>query len=240
MSGSTVSQAVPQHVAVIMDGNGRWAKSQGKARIKGHEVGAESVRAVLKACRESGVKYLTLYAFSSENWVRPMAEIKGLMALLDRYLTQNSHELHENEIRFRVMGEMADFPMPLQKLLNRVIDETKEYDKGHLILALSYGGRREIVQAVKKIAVKTAQGELTPEDITEETVAQHLYLPDVPDPDLMIRTSGEMRLSNFLLWQLSYAELYVTDTFWPDFREPQFAEALRDYAGRHRRFGDVE
>ncbi|MBU0676830.1 MAG: isoprenyl transferase [Verrucomicrobia bacterium] len=223
-----------------MDGNGRWAKQRGLPRIKGHETGAESVRAVLRACKKAGVHYLTLYAFSMENWIRPKEEIAGLMSLLSRFLRKNAHELHENNIRLRVIGRIEDLPAPVRKELLRVIDETKDYDEGQLILALSYGSRAELVEAVKKIAGEVKDGSLSVEDIAEETISQHLYAPDVPDPDLMIRTSGEMRLSNFLLWQLSYAELYVTDVFWPDFREEQFAQALESYARRHRRFGDVK
>lgn len=231
---------MPSHVAIIMDGNGRWAKQRGLPRIKGHETGAESVRAVLRACKKAGVHYLTLYAFSMENWIRPKEEIAGLMSLLSRFLRKNAHELHENNIRLRVIGRIEDLPAPVRKELLRVIDETKDYDEGQLILALSYGSRAELVEAVKKIAGEVKDGSLSVEDIAEETISQHLYAPDVPDPDLMIRTSGEMRLSNFLLWQLSYAELYVTDVFWPDFREEQFAQALESYARRHRRFGDVK
>jgi undecaprenyl diphosphate synthase len=193
--------AVPVHVAIIMDGNGRWARQRGLPRIKGHEQGSESVRAAVKACREAGVRYLTLYAFSVENWVRPRDEVDHLMRLLGR---------------------------------------TRAYDEAHLILAVSYGGRTEIAHAAREIARKARDGELDPETVDERTVAAHLYAPDVPDPDLMIRTSGEMRISNFLLWQLCYAELYVTDVLWPDFREAEFAKALEAYAHRKRRFGDVE
>ena len=230
---------VPQHVAIIMDGNGRWAKARGLPRLKGHHVGAESVRAILLACRKAGVKYLTLYAFSSENWVRPRSEVTGLMSLLRTFLRDQAHELHEKKVRLRVIGHMQDLPLPVRRELTRVIDETAHYTDGHLILALSYGGRQEITDAVRRIAAKVQRGELQPNRITESTIAAHLYLPDVPDPDFMIRTSGEMRISNFLLWQLSYAELYVTPVMWPDFREPQFLEALAAYQARHRRFGDI-
>jgi undecaprenyl diphosphate synthase len=232
--------APPQHVAIIMDGNGRWAKARGMPRIRGHHVGAESVRAILLACRKIGVKYLTLYAFSSENWVRPRAEVTGLMSLLRRFLREQADELHKHRVRLRVIGHIEDLPPAVRRELTRVIEETAHYTDGHLVLALSYGGRQEITDAVRAIAAKVKAGEIDPRRITEETVAQHLYLPDVPDPDFMIRTSGEMRISNFLLWQLSYAELYVTPVMWPDFREPQFLEAIEAYYARHRRFGDIK
>lgn len=236
----TTSTQVPQHISIIMDGNGRWAQKRGLPRLKGHEAGAESVRAVMKACRDAGVQYLTLYAFSVENWVRPENEITGLMWLLRRFLKEQEYELHDNQVRLRIIGRIEDLDPGIQKELTRVIEATKDYDGGQLILALSYSGRSEITQAVKTIARKAAEGELDPDDITEETVSEHLYLPDVPDPDLMIRTSGEMRISNFLLWQLSYAELYVTDVFWPDFREEHFQQALESFSTRKRRYGDVK
>ncbi len=231
--------AVPRHVAVIMDGNGRWARQRGLPRIKGHEEGAASVRAVIQACRDHGIAYLTLYAFSVENWVRPVSEVQGLMRLLRRFLKTEEPLLHEHRVRLRVMGRMEDLPKLVQRGLNRVMEATAAYTTGQLILALSYGGRTEIASAARRIAAKVNAGELNADDVSEATVAQHLYLPDVPDPDLMIRTSGEMRLSNFMLWQLSYAELYVTPVLWPDFREAQFAEALAVYGGRKRRFGGV-
>jgi len=236
----TSESKVPQHVAIIMDGNGRWAQQRGLPRIKGHQAGAESVRAALRACKKFGVRYLTLYAFSVENWVRPQAEIRGLMQLLHRFLTKEENELHENRIRLRVIGRMEDLPASVRKELLRVINATEKYEDGNLTLALSYGGRAEIADAVRAIARRVKQGELKPEEIDEKTVAAHLYAPDLPDPDLMIRTSGEMRISNFLLWQLSYAELYVTQVLWPDFREDEFGKAIEEYARRHRRFGDIK
>ena len=231
---------VPQHVAVIMDGNGRWAKARGWPRLKGHQEGAKSLRAMLRACRDHGVKYLTVYAFSSENWVRPKAEVSGLMSLLKTFLRKQEFELHENKVRLRMIGQMDDLPAAVQQELQRVMAATAHYPDHHLILALSYGSRAEITAACRQIAREAKAGTLDPDKITDATVAQHLYLPDVPDPDLLIRTSGEMRISNFLLWQISYAELYVTPVLWPDFREPEFAAALAAYAGRHRRFGDVK
>ena len=223
-----------------MDGNGRWAKERGLPRIKGHEVGTESVRAVVRACREVGVKYLTLYAFSVENWIRPKTEVSGLMLILRHFLREREKELHENHVRLRMIGRLADLPEDLQRELRRVADATAHYDEGHLILALSYGGRTEIVEACRRIASRVKAGELDPDQIDEATIAENLYAPDIPDPDLLIRTSGEMRLSNFLLWQASYAEIYVTKVLWPDFREPQFREAVAEYGRRHRRFGDIQ
>ncbi len=234
-----MKSGIPEHVAIIMDGNGRWARARGLPRLRGHQVGAESVRAILLACRKAGVKYLTLYAFSSENWIRPRPEVTGLMGLLRKFLREQADELHKHKVRLRVIGHITDLPAAVRRELERTIDETAHYTEGHLILALSYGGRQEITDAVRRIAAQAQAGELNPSRITEDTIAQHLYLPDVPDPDFMIRTSGEMRISNFLLWQLSYAELYVTPVLWPDFREPQFLEALAAYQARHRRFGDI-
>ena len=231
---------IPRHVAVIMDGNGRWARQRGLPRLKGHEAGADSVRAILKACRKFDVEYLTLYAFSSENWIRPKPEVAGLMALLKKFLREQAFELHENKVKLRTIGHTDDLPSSVRSELQRVMDETAHYTKGTLTLALSYGGRAELTDAVKAIARKVKDGELRPGSITEKTIQQHLYAPDIPDPDFMIRTSGEMRISNFLLWQLSYAELYVTPVLWPDFREPEFAEALAVYQQRHRRFGDIK
>ena len=202
---------VPRHVAVIMDGNGRWAKRRMQPRLFGHRAGAESLRAILRACRDRGVEYLTVYAFSTENWVRPEDEVSGLMSLLKTFLKKDEHDLHENQVRLRVTGRIADLPESVRAELERVMDATKRYEKGHLILALSYGGRTEIVDAVRAIAAKVKAGEVEPARIDEALMARHLYLPDVPDPDLMIRTRGELRLSNFLLWELSSAALSFTD-----------------------------
>ena len=228
---------VPRHVAVIMDGNGRWAKQRGRPRLFGHRAGADSLRAILRACRDHGVEFLTVYAFSTENWVRPEDEVSGLMSLLKTFLKKDEHELHENQVRLRVTGRLQDLPKAVRNELERVMAATRNYEKGHLILALSYGGRAEIVDAVRAIAADVRAGTLAPEAIDEKAIAARLYLPDVPDPDLMIRTSGELRLSNFLLWELSYSEFYFTETLWPDFREPDFAKALEEYARRQRRYG---
>ena len=237
MSAPAEIACVPRHVAVIMDGNGRWAKQRGRPRLFGHRAGADSLRAILRACRDHGVEYLTVYAFSTENWVRPQDEVSGLMSLLRTFLKKDEHELHENQVRLRVTGRLQDLPKAVRGELERVMAATRNYEKGHLILALSYGGRAEIVDAVRAIAADVRAGRLAPEAIDEKAIAARLYLPDVPDPDLMIRTSGELRLSNFLLWQLSYAEFYFTETLWPDFREADFAKALEEYARRQRRFG---
>lgn len=230
---------IPTHVAVIMDGNGRWAKQRGFPRLKGHEQGAQSVRAVIRGCREWGVKYLTLYAFSVENWGRPMEEISGLMGLLRHFLRHDERELHENQVRLRMIGRQEDLPAEVRAELQRVMDATAKYDTGQLILALSYGGRTEIAHAARAIARRVRDGEVDPEEVDEKLLAQHLYAPDIPDPDLMIRTSGEMRISNFLLWELSYAELYFSDVLWPDFREAHLREAIAEYSRRQRRFGNV-
>ena len=237
MSAPAEIACVPRHVAVIMDGNGRWAKQRGRPRLFGHRAGADSLRAILRACRDHGVEYLTVYAFSTENWVRPEDEVSGLMSLLKTFLKKDEHELHENQVRLRVTGRIQDLPKAVRNELERVMEATKNYEKGHLILALSYGGRAEIVDAVRAIAADVRAGRLAPEAIDEKAIAARLYLPDVPDPDLMIRTSGELRLSNFLLWELSYSEFYFTETLWPDFREADFAKALEEYARRQRRYG---
>jgi undecaprenyl diphosphate synthase len=230
---------VPVHVAIIMDGNGRWATQHGLPRIKGHEKGAESVRVAIRTCRKLGIRYLTLYAFSVENWSRPKAEVDALMSLLRKFLRDEEHELHENKVRLRVIGRLTDLPASVRDELARVMQATAAYTGGTLVLALSYGGRTEIAAAAREIARQARLGTLDPETVDERTVAAHLYAPDIPDPDLMIRTSGEMRISNFLLWQVSYAELYITDVLWPDFREEHLAKAVEAYKSRQRRFGRV-
>ena len=236
----TKKTIVPRHVAIIMDGNGRWAEKRGLPRLRGHEEGAESVRTIIRACRDHGIEYLTLYAFSVENWARPKSEIAGLMKLLVKFAKEREFELHENKVRLRCIGRLKDLPARIQRELNRVMEATASYNRGTLTLALSYGGRTEIAHAARAIAEKALKGEIKPHQIDEKAVADHLYAPDIPDPDLLIRTSGEMRISNFLLWQISYSELYVTPVCWPDFRENEFAEALKEYTRRNRRFGDIE
>lgn len=231
---------IPRHVAIIMDGNGRWAKRHGLPRNKGHEEGAESVKAVLRACRKAGVEYLTLYAFSVENWVRPRFEIKGLMDLLVKFLREQEFELHENRTRLRAIGRIEDLPFLVRRELDRVMKATEHHKEGQLILALSYGGRTEITRACREIAEKVKKGVVSPSKIDEKMISSHMYLPEIPDPDLLIRTSGELRASNFLLWQISYSEFYFTETLWPDFREKEFLEAIDEYAKRERRFGDIK
>lgn len=240
LSEIDLNKAIPEHVAVIMDGNGRWARQNKlKTRIQGHEAGAESVRAVLRACADSGVRYLTLYAFSTENWKRPANEIHGLMGLLEKFLRANTAELIHNNIKLRAIGRLDDLPDNVLSALNEAMEATAGNSQQELILALSYGGRSELVDVTRDIAREVQAGRLAPAEITEETIRSHLYAPEIPDPDLMIRTSGEQRISNFLLWQLSYSELYISRVLWPDFRETDFYDALVEYQRRSRRFGEV-
>lgn len=230
---------VPRHIAIIMDGNGRWARQRGKPRLAGHEAGSETVRCVLNYCRDAGVRYLTLYAFSTENWSRPQAEISGLMSLLGAFISKYERELIERQVRLRVIGRREDLPPDLGRALVRLERETACFER-QLIIALSYSGRSELTRAVRLIAEQVKAGTLAPEAVDEALIAAHLYAPDVPDPDLIIRTSGEMRVSNFLLWQCAYSEFYVTPVFWPDFREADFNAALSAYAMRDRRYGGVK
>ena len=229
----------PSHVAIIMDGNGRWAKERGLPRVEGHRHGAESVRAVVRAAGEVGIKYLTLYAFSVENWSRPKEEVDTLMKYLARYLKNEVAELQRSNVRLQAIGQIYRLPEFVQEQLKKTIALLSKNNGLTLILALSYGGRTEIVEAVRSIAAKVKEGQIDSAEINEQVFAQHLYTKNWPDPDILIRTSGEMRVSNFLLWQISYAEFVVTPTFWPDFRKAQFFEALEDYTRRHRRFGTV-
>ena len=231
--------SLPQHVAIIMDGNGRWARQRHLPRIEGHRLGAESARVIIRAAGELGIKYLTLYAFSAENWNRPKEEVDALMKYLVHYLKTETPELNKNNVRLEVIGQIYRLPENVQEHLNKSIATLSKNNGLTLIMALSYGGRTEIVYAVRSIAKKVKARELDPADITEQVVAQHLYTRNWPDPDLLIRTSGEMRVSNFLLWQISYSELVITPTLWPDFRKPQFFAALEEYARRHRRFGGI-
>ena len=230
---------LPTHVAIIMDGNGRWAKARHLPRVEGHRVGVESVRAVLRTCGELGIKYLTLYAFSVENWNRPQDEVDTLMKYLARFLKSEISELNKNNVRLEVIGQVYRLPEFVQEQLAKTQSALSKNTGLTLILALSYGGRTEIVEATRAIAEKVKSGELETAEITEQVISQHLYTRHVPDPDLLIRTSGEMRVSNFLLWQISYAEFVVTPTLWPDFRRPQLIDALEEYSRRHRRFGGV-
>jgi len=231
--------SLPRHVAIIMDGNGRWARERSLPRIEGHRMGAESARTIIRAAGELGIKYLTLYAFSVENWNRPKEEVDALMKYLIHYLKSETPELNKNNVRLEVIGQIYRLPENVQEHLKKSIATLSRNNGLTLIMALSYGGRTEIVEAVRAVAKKVKAGELDPADITEQVFAQHLYTRNLPDPDLLVRTSGEMRISNFLLWQISYTELVVTPTLWPDFRKPQFNAALEEYARRHRRFGGI-
>ncbi|MFW6303674.1 MAG: isoprenyl transferase [Candidatus Sumerlaeota bacterium] len=232
---------LPRHIAIIMDGNGRWAREKGlRERIRGHEAGADSVKAVTEKCARLGIQALTLYAFSRENWARPKAETSALMHLLERFLKQERETIEKNNIRMRAIGCLEDLPKGARRKLEELIERTRENTGLSLCLALSYSGREEISNAARKLARKAKSGEMEPDAIDIEAFGRELYAPDLGDPDLLIRTSGEMRVSNFLLWQIAYAEIHVTPVFWPDFRETQLLEALIDYQSRDRRFGKVK
>ena len=230
---------LPRHVAVIMDGNGRWAKARHLPRIEGHRRGADSAREIIRTAGEVGIKYLTLYAFSAENWNRPQDEVDALMKYLVHYLKTETKELNKNNVRLEVIGQIHRLPDTVQEHLRKSIETLSRNNGLTLIMALSYGSRIEIVEAARQIAEKIKAGKLEPGDITEKVISDHLWTRNEPDPDLMIRASGEMRVSNFLLWQISYAELVITPTLWPDFKKAQFFAALEEYAKRHRRFGGV-
>lgn len=228
---------LPKHVAVIMDGNGRWALERSLSRIEGHREGIESVRDIVKTASQIGVQYLTLYAFSIENWKRPVSEVSGLMKLLELYLSKEIEELHQNNVRLLSIGKLSSMPKVVQKLLLKGIEKTKNNNGLTLILALSYSGRWDIVRAVQMIALDVRRGKLSPEDITDELFPSYLQTNSIPDPDLLIRTSGEMRLSNFLLWEMAYAEIFILNKYWPDFRKEDFYNALESFMNRERRFG---
>ena len=228
---------VPRHVAIIMDGNGRWAKQHGLERVEGHRAGAVAVKNLVESLKQTGIQYLTLYAFSTENWKRSKEEVDALMELLAEFIDANLHLLIENQVRLLVTGRIDGLPEKARMKLKEAIRKTAHFNEETVIFALNYGGRAEIADAAKKIAEKVKSGELDPEQVDEKLFAQHLYLPDVPDPDLLIRTSGELRLSNFLLWELSYAEIYVTDTYWPDFDLAELNKAIDAFQKRNRRFG---
>jgi undecaprenyl diphosphate synthase len=229
--------AVPHHVAIIMDGNGRWAKMRGLPRVEGHRRGARAVRAVVECARELRIPYLTLYAFSIENWGRPRPEVRTLMSLLQEFLRSELSLMTREGIRLRVIGDTSVLPLPVRRILARTLSATKGNRAMTLTLGLSYTGRNEIVRAARGLAAEAARGELDAEEITEELLASRLDTSGMPDPDLVIRTSGELRISNFLLWQSAYAEFVFTDVLWPDFGKAQFRQALEEYARRHRRFG---
>jgi len=236
-------ERIPRHVAIIMDGNGRWAKQRNLPRIMGHKAGVESVKNIVKSARELNLEVLTLYAFSIENWKRPSFEVQGLMTLLKTFLKSELQNLLDKNISLRCIGEIEKLPSDVQKILLQVIEDTARNAEGKqgliLNLALSYGSRSEILRAARIMAEKCVSGQFDPEDISEKLFASHLYTAGLPDPDLLIRTGGESRLSNFLLWQLSYAELYITETMWPDFNAERFFEALKYFQGRERRFGQT-
>ncbi|WP_044351205.1 isoprenyl transferase [Dethiosulfatarculus sandiegensis] len=227
----------PRHVAIIMDGNGRWAQKRGWQRIRGHEAGSETVRVIVRNCRKLNIPYLTLYAFSSENWGRPKTEVAALMSLLRRFLSKELDELLARGIRLNAIGDIDLLPENTRQALLGTMEKTAHLNDMVLTLALSYGGRAELLHATKKLCQKVASGLLDPEQISEEDFSQALYTHDLPDPDLMIRTSGEIRISNFLPWQLAYSEFYFTKTPWPDFGEEELKAALTEYSGRQRRYG---
>ncbi len=231
---------LPGHVAVIMDGNGRWAKKRLMNRIKGHEKGSEAVRILVKACRELEIPFLTLYAFSTENWARPQSEVTALMQLLKKFLTSERDEMKDKGICLKVLGQLERLPKDVQVQAKETMAATCMNTQMTLNLALSYGSRQEITDAVRKLAAKVRTGELSEEDISEQLISDHLYTVGIPDPDLVIRTSGEFRLSNFLLWQSAYAEIFITSTLWPDFTRSEFMDILTHYQKRDRRFGNVE
>lgn len=231
------TENLPQHIAVIMDGNGRWAKSKGLSRIFGHKNGVRAVRETVESCAELGIKHLTLYAFSSENWNRPKMEVNALMDLLIDTIKKETDTFIKNSIKLNTIGRIDRLPEKAQKSLAELKEITKNHTRMELILALSYGSKDEIVQAIQTISEKVKTGELSSENITNETISQHLYTANIPDPELLIRTSGENRISNFLLWQIAYAELYFTEVFWPDFRKEDLYQAIISYQQRERRFG---
>jgi undecaprenyl diphosphate synthase len=238
-SQSVPAKLLPQHVAIIMDGNGRWAGERGLPRIEGHRAGIESVRSVAQACRKLEIPYLTLYAFSTENWKRPRTEVAALMKLLRDFMRDEIPEMRENNIRLAGLGNLRQLPLYVQYQLEKTRRATSEGHKMQLALALSYGSRDEITQAAIRIAQKVQKGKLKTSEITPELISNHLYTAGMPDPDLLIRTSGEFRVSNYLLWQIAYAEINITEVLWPDFRDIHFYQSILDYLRRDRRFGAV-
>jgi undecaprenyl diphosphate synthase len=230
-------KVLPRHMAIIMDGNGRWARKRFLPRIEGHRNGAKTVRMVVEEARRLGIRHLTLFAFSTENWRRPEEEVGGLMHLFVQHLESELELLLRNDIRLRAMGNVARLPAPVRDLLQRNEERTKHLEGMDLILAVSYGGRDELVQAMRSIGARIKSGEISPDQVTEDLISHSLYLPDVPDPDLLVRTSDETRISNFLLWQLAYAEIVVSPQLWPDFSRDELYRCLHVFAGRNRRFG---
>ena len=238
-TGGLDPERLPKHIAIIMDGNGRWAKKRLLNRVKGHETGANVVREIVRASSDLGVSILTLYAFSTENWDRPKMEVMALMAILKKFLKTELPEMMEKNIRFNVIGQIDRLPDDVQEKIQYTIDQTSSHTGMMLNLALSYGGRTELVDMVKSIAGKVKEGRIEPEAITPELISDHLYTKGMPDPDIMIRTSGEIRISNFLLWQLAYSEFFFTETLWPDFSREELISILKEYQERERRFGKV-
>ena len=236
---SSENDNTPKHIAIIMDGNGRWAKSRNLPRWKGHEAGAESVREVIDACIEANVQYLTLYAFSTENWNRPKPEVTALMKLLEKFLTSHTSDLQKNNVKLQAIGRLNDLTEGPMNALSKTISETRNNTKLNLILALSYGAREEIVDAVNNIIRLTKEGNLDDSKLTTSSFEKHLYTKNIPDPDLLIRTSGEMRISNFLLWQISYSEIFISNKLWPDFNKDDLFKAIDSFAKRDRRYGEV-
>jgi undecaprenyl diphosphate synthase len=228
---------VPKHLAIIMDGNGRWAQNKSMPRVAGHKFGIESVREIVRASSNIGIQYLTLYAFSIENWNRPQIEVKGLMSLLEIYLKKEIDELNINNVKITTVGKTSSLPHKVQTLLYKAIDKTKDNEGMNLVLALSYSGRWDIMRTVQMIALDVRRGKISPEDINEDYFTSQLQTAGMPDPDLMIRTSGENRISNFYLWELAYSEIYITEKLWPEFKKADLYEALSDFANRERRFG---
>ena len=228
---------LPEHVAIIMDGNGRWAKKRALNRVRGHQQGAEAVREIVRTSREIGISWLTLYAFSEENWKRPKKEIQALMKLLNRFLKSELKEMQENGIRLQGIGRIEKLPEDTRKILLDVMDQTSSNKEMVLTLALSYGGRQEILDAFRKIGTSIQVGGMSADEISEQLISDFLYSAEMPDPELLIRTSGEYRISNFLLWQIAYTEIYITSTLWPDFDKEEYLKAIRDFQKRERRFG---
>jgi len=237
MTDNIKKNPLPKHVAIIMDGNGRWAQQRGMSRIKGHVKGANTIREIISASLSVGIKWLTLYAFSEENWNRSRQEVRGLMSLLLRFLKKERQSLNEHNIQVRAIGRLNRLPSDITEELAKTVDITRNNDDLILTLALSYGGRQELVDDFKKIAHMIQSGKIQPDEIDENIIASNLYMKDMPDPDLLIRTSGEMRISNFLLWQIAYSEVYFSDCLWPDFKKEDFLEAINEYQKRDRRFG---
>ena len=230
---------IPKHIAIIMDGNGRWAKAHSLPRIAGHKEGIDSVRAITKKCGDIGVKHLSLYTFSSENWSRPRKEVKALMGLLLLTIRREINDLNKNNVRLTTIGNMEDLPDDARKGMEKGLKITEHNSGLNLILALSYGGRQEILKMVQSIARKAVNGEIKPDKLSESDIVNELDTANIPDPDLLIRTGGDQRISNFLLWQIAYSEIYVTDTYWPEFKEKELLDAVADFQDRERRFGHI-